>query len=163
MPKQTIPNELAEIVTALLVKPELLGELTSVEKHQAFMLDIEKVVANHCGEKIKLLENESDAIRKQAQMLLIQNPFEMPIQLNEQSFKGEATHGTVVFNGSAVLLQIDGHTDCASDDDIGFPVYIEKNEGEIFVRVYADINQDAPTHSIPLTNTRNENRHVDSE
>lgn len=49
MSKQILPNELAEIVTGLLVKPALLGELDSPEKHQAFMLDIGRVVAAHCG------------------------------------------------------------------------------------------------------------------
>ncbi len=49
MSKQLLPNELAEIVTGLLVKPELLGELDSPQKHQAFMLDIGRVVAEHCG------------------------------------------------------------------------------------------------------------------
>lgn len=49
MSKQIFPHELAEIVTGLLVKPELLGELDSPQKHQAFMLDIGRVVAEHCG------------------------------------------------------------------------------------------------------------------
>ena len=37
MTKQILPNELAEIVTGLLIKPELLGELDSREAHQSFM------------------------------------------------------------------------------------------------------------------------------
>lgn len=45
MTKQILPNELAEIVTGLLIKPELLGELDSREAHQAFMLDIGRVIA----------------------------------------------------------------------------------------------------------------------
>ena len=49
MTKQILPNELAEIVTGLLIKPELLGELDSREAHQAFMLDIGRVIAYHCG------------------------------------------------------------------------------------------------------------------
>ncbi|WP_154922510.1 hypothetical protein [Klebsiella grimontii] len=49
MTKQILPNELAEIVTGLLIKPELLGELDSREAHQAFMLDIGRVIADHCG------------------------------------------------------------------------------------------------------------------
>jgi len=47
--KQISHRDLAEIVTALLVKPELLGELDTVEKHQEFMLAIGHVVADHCG------------------------------------------------------------------------------------------------------------------
>lgn len=49
MSKQITPNELAEIVTGLLVKPDLLGELDSPDRHQSFMLDIGRVVAEHCG------------------------------------------------------------------------------------------------------------------
>lgn len=49
MSKQILPNELAELVTGLLVKPGLLNELDSPSKHQAFMLDIGRVVAEHCG------------------------------------------------------------------------------------------------------------------
>lgn len=50
MTKQILPNELAEIVTGLLIKPELLGELDSSEAHQAFMLDIGRIIADHyCG------------------------------------------------------------------------------------------------------------------
>ena len=52
MTKQILPNELAEIVTGLLIKPELLGELDSREAHQAFMLDIGRVIADHCGGRI---------------------------------------------------------------------------------------------------------------
>lgn len=40
MTKQILPNELAEIVTGLLIKPELLGELDSREAHQSFMLEV---------------------------------------------------------------------------------------------------------------------------
>lgn len=49
MAKKIFPNELAEVVTALLVKPELIGEIPDQEKHQEFMHDIAQVVARHCG------------------------------------------------------------------------------------------------------------------
>ena len=49
MSKQITPNEIAEIVCGLLIKPELLGELDSPEKHMEFMADIGRVVADHCG------------------------------------------------------------------------------------------------------------------
>ena len=49
MSKKISPSELAEIVCGLLMKPELLGELDTPKQHQAFMLDIGRVVANHCG------------------------------------------------------------------------------------------------------------------
>jgi hypothetical protein len=59
MSKQLLPNELAELVAGLLVKPSLLGELDSPEKHQAFMLDIGRVVAEHCGGEANWV-NEGD-------------------------------------------------------------------------------------------------------
>lgn len=59
MSKQILPHELAEIVTGLLVKPELLGELDSPQRHQAFMLDIGRVVAEHCGGEANWI-NEGD-------------------------------------------------------------------------------------------------------
>lgn len=57
MTKQIFPNELAEIVTGLLIKPELMGELDSRESHQAFMLDIAQVVADHCGGRLNGITN----------------------------------------------------------------------------------------------------------
>lgn len=52
MPRQIFPQELVEILSGLLLKPEIFGELDSPEKHQAFMLDIGRVVADHCGGEI---------------------------------------------------------------------------------------------------------------
>jgi len=49
MAKQILPKELAEIVTGLLVAPQMLGELKSADQHQDFMLAIGKVVASFCG------------------------------------------------------------------------------------------------------------------
>lgn len=49
MSKQILPAELAELVCGLLLNPNILGELDSPERHQAFMLDIGRVIADHCG------------------------------------------------------------------------------------------------------------------
>lgn len=46
---QILPNELAEIVSGLLINPDLLGELDSPERYHSFFLDIGRVVAEHCG------------------------------------------------------------------------------------------------------------------
>ncbi|MES1794666.1 hypothetical protein ABUU53_24435 [Escherichia coli] len=45
MYKLVSPRELTEIITGLLLKPELLGELDSPEKHRMFMADLGRVVA----------------------------------------------------------------------------------------------------------------------
>lgn len=49
MSKQISTRELAEVVTGLLVKPDVLGQLCTLEQHQSFMLDIGRVIADHCG------------------------------------------------------------------------------------------------------------------
>lgn len=42
-------DELAELVSGLLVKPEFLGELDLLETYESFLRDIAQVVHNHCG------------------------------------------------------------------------------------------------------------------
>ncbi|WP_166256333.1 hypothetical protein [Marinobacter salicampi] len=50
MSKQIRPSELAEIVTGLLVRPDLLGELDgSSQVHEEFIEAIGQVVADFCG------------------------------------------------------------------------------------------------------------------
>jgi len=65
MAKLISTRELATIITALLVKPELLGELDSPEKHRALMEDLGRVVAEHCGgnvTEIALPETDGTAV-----------------------------------------------------------------------------------------------------
>jgi hypothetical protein len=53
MTKQLRPSELAEIVTGLLVRPDLMGELEgSSHAHEEFIEVIGCVVADFCGGKI---------------------------------------------------------------------------------------------------------------
>ena len=52
MSKLITPPELAEIVTALLVAPHLLGELSEQSAFGNFLQDIAQVVANHCGGEV---------------------------------------------------------------------------------------------------------------
>ena len=49
MSKQISPNELAEIITGLLVKPNILGEEMTSQQHKKFMLEIGEVVADNFG------------------------------------------------------------------------------------------------------------------
>ncbi len=44
-----LPNELAEIVTGLLINPSIFGELDMQSEHQEFMLEIGRIVGNYCG------------------------------------------------------------------------------------------------------------------
>jgi hypothetical protein len=49
-----------------------------------------------------------------------------------------------------ISLHFDGYSDHCSQDSNGTPIYIEKYEGKLRVIVYADINQEDPTHVICL-------------
>lgn len=49
-----------------------------------------------------------------------------------------------------IALHFEGHGDCTSQDDCGTPVYIEKYDGDVSVRIYGDINSEDPTCNISL-------------
>ena len=61
MAKFVTPQELTEIIAGLLLKPELLGEMDTPEKHRALFLDLGEIVATHCGGMISAVtEPETD-------------------------------------------------------------------------------------------------------
>lgn len=57
-----------------------------------------------------------------------------------------------------IELSFDGYGDCASSDNHGTPVFIEFYEGKLWLRVWADINQEDPTHCIDLSGALVSNR-----
>ena len=57
-----------------------------------------------------------------------------------------------------IALHFSGYSDFCSADDNGTPVYIEKYDGDLRVIIYADINQEEPTHVISLESARVEKR-----
>ncbi|KKN96120.1 hypothetical protein LCGC14_0170490 [marine sediment metagenome] len=61
MSKQIFAHELAEIVTGLLIKPELLGELDSADRHADFLGAIAGVVADFCGGEVSMVEASRSA------------------------------------------------------------------------------------------------------
>lgn len=60
MSKQIRPSELAEVVTGLLVRPDLLGEIDTSDQHERFIEAIGEVVADFCGGTINGV-NPSDS------------------------------------------------------------------------------------------------------
>jgi hypothetical protein len=64
----------------------------------------------------------------------------------------------------AITIEAEGHSVCNMDDDMpigkGYRplVALEIWEGEFRVIVWSDINEEDPTHIIPLTNARISNR-----
>lgn len=57
MSKQINQQELAEIVTALLTKPESLGELDTASTFARFMTEIAEVVCSYVGGEVR---NQAD-------------------------------------------------------------------------------------------------------
>jgi hypothetical protein len=47
-----------------------------------------------------------------------------------------------------------GYGDANSHDGVGYPVKIEWYEGKLWILVWGDINNEDPTHRIPLSGAR---------
>ncbi|MEL0637658.1 hypothetical protein V6259_12895 [Marinomonas sp. TI.3.20] len=58
MGKKITTNELSEIVTALLIHPELLGQFDQLKHQKSFMLEIAETVSRHCGGSIGGISDE---------------------------------------------------------------------------------------------------------
>lgn len=55
-------------------------------------------------------------------------------------------------------IHFDGYGDCCSDDNCGTPVYIEKYDNEVRVRVYSEINSEEATHNVSLKEAKLDKR-----
>jgi hypothetical protein len=55
---------------------------------------------------------------------------------------------------NAILIRPEGTGDCGSAEGYGWPVVIEYYEKDVRVLVWADINQQDPTHVISLAGAR---------
>jgi hypothetical protein len=62
-----------------------------------------------------------------------------------------------------ISIFFEGYGDCTSQDDSGTPVYIEKYDGKLQVRIYGDINSEDATHNISLEGARLNKRTPDTE
>lgn len=71
-----------------------------------------------------------------------------PIVLNVDFDK---THGQL-------WIGANGYTDHCSNDNEGFFCGVEKSEGVLRLVVWADINDESPTHIIELDKAKNSNR-----
>lgn len=77
---------------------------------------------------------------------------------------GDEIQGNINVTGDlGVALSFEGYSDSHNMDGCGSPVYIEKYDGQLLVRIYADINSDAPTHSVSLEGARTSSRLPPSE
>lgn len=53
-------------------------------------------------------------------------------------------------SNNAILIGFEGYGDCTSSDEHGRPVVIEIRNGVPFLLVWADINDESPTHIIDM-------------
>jgi len=103
-------------------------------------------------------QKEISDLKMKLQALLIGDNFKIPFKLKEKAFNGDSTAGTIISDEQGIYFQLDGYSDCSSDDNKGFPLYVEKYEEEVNLVVHANINIEDTTHFIPLAHARNENR-----
>ena len=61
-------------------------------------------------------------------------------------------------SGFGLEIRISGYSDCCSHDSEGVPIYLENYNGEVYLRVFSDINSEEPTHNISLKHARDSNR-----
>jgi len=63
----------------------------------------------------------------------------------------------VKFINGYILIQPKGFGDACSADGKGWPIMIEKYQGRMRVIVWGDIMEEDPTHTIDLSNAREDN------
>lgn len=61
-------------------------------------------------------------------------------------------------SGFGMEIRMPGYSDCCSQDSEGVPIYLEEYSGEMYLRIFSDINSEEPTHNISLNNARDSNR-----
>ena len=83
----------------------------------------------------------------------------IPFRLHRQ---GEGAKGSVAaeirIDPVGVSIRVDGYGDQGTVDGYGSPIYIEHYEGKLWVRVWSDINEGDPTHSIDMEGAMVKNR-----
>jgi hypothetical protein len=94
---------------------------------------------------------------------LVPNHEKLKFKLFDEEAGDEISGNFDSKNNLGVAIFFDGYGDCTSQDDSGTPVYIEKFDGKLQVRIYADINSEDPTHNISLEGARLEKRKPDNE
>jgi hypothetical protein len=61
---------------------------------------------------------------------------------------------TVEANKNGIEIKPEGYGDLGTIDGYGCPVFLEWANGKLMLHVWADINQEDPTHSIDLTGAK---------
>lgn len=61
-------------------------------------------------------------------------------------------------SGNSILIRPEGLGDCGSKAGHGFPIVVEYYKKDVRVIVWADINQEDPTHVISLAGAKESSR-----
>jgi hypothetical protein len=77
---------------------------------------------------------------------------------SESNDEGTFTRATFHLDDHGIVIGFEGYSDHTSDDHSGSPIFIERCEGDIVLRVFGDINREEPTHTISLAKARIDNR-----
>ena len=76
---------------------------------------------------------------------------------------GDSTQGAILFGWDGVSIQLDGYSDYSSTDNNGIVAFLDRWDGSVNLRAYADINIEEPTDLICLDGAQNTNRTQDVE
>lgn len=71
----------------------------------------------------------------------------------------EKLKGGIKTGPTYLEISFEGYGDFCSQDSLGSPLVIEYYQGEIRIVIWANINQEDPTHVISLEGAREVNRH----
>jgi hypothetical protein len=69
-------------------------------------------------------------------------------------------NGNVTAFPHGLSVRVNGYTDNASQDDMGELFLLIRQNGDLKLIVFADVNQEEPTHTISLETARNLNREI---
>ena len=111
--------------------------------------------------------SETEVLEKLRQFsdlaLKAENNNDMSFTLYDEATGDEVEGSADAKSDLGVSLYFEGYGDMTSQDDCGTPVYIEKYDGELKVRIYGDINSEEPTHNISLEGALLSKRKLDEE
>lgn len=90
----------------------------------------------------------------------INDVHEYPFSIEDQECGYEPAKGTINVMPHGLTVSVTGYTDCASEDDVGELFGLTRVEGKLLLTVFADVNQEEPTHTISLETARNLSRDI---
>ena len=80
---------------------------------------------------------------------------EYPFALRDHESGFEGVTGIINSLPFGISVQVEGYTDCASQDNEGQLFTLIRDRGALILSVFADVNQEYPTHCISLETARN--------